>query len=121
MGHGSQKLDLLCILNRLFVVLINLFYQLDFLFQLTEKGIFMRVLFYSFLLVLFFIHCENGIGLKVDVPSRSTSKWLFKVGSVVGYLSVIVQRQFLLHICILVGVMFHFLQGKILYFWVFQL
>ena len=46
---------------------------------------------------------------------------LNKVGSVVDYLSVIVQRQFLLHICILVGVMFRFLQGKFLYFWVFQL
>ena len=46
---------------------------------------------------------------------------LNKGGSVVGYLSVIVQRQFLLHICILVEVMFRFLQGKILYFWVFQL
>ena len=46
---------------------------------------------------------------------------LSKVGSVVGYLSVIVQCQFLLHICILVGMMFRCLQGKILYFWVFQL
>ena len=46
---------------------------------------------------------------------------LNKVGSVVDCLSVIVQRQFLLHICILVGVMFRFLQGRILYFWVFQL
>ena len=33
---------------------------------------------------------------------------LNKVESVVGYLSVIVQRRFLLHICILVGVMFRF-------------
>ena len=41
---------------------------------------------------------------------------LNKVGSVVDCLSVIVQRQFLLHICILVGVMFRFLQGRILYF-----
>ena len=54
MGHGGQKLDLLCILNRLFAVLINLFYQLDFLFQLTEKVFFMRVLFYSFLLGVIF-------------------------------------------------------------------
>ena len=46
---------------------------------------------------------------------------LSKVGSVVGYLSVIVQCQFLLHICIQVGVMFRLLQGKILFFWVFQL
>ena len=54
MGHGDQKLDLLCILNCLFVVLINLFYQLDFLFQLTEKVFVMRVLFYSFLLGVIF-------------------------------------------------------------------
>ena len=46
---------------------------------------------------------------------------LNKVGNVVNYLFVIVQRQFLLHICIIIGVMFHFLQGRILYFWVFQL
>ena len=46
---------------------------------------------------------------------------LSKVGSVVGYLSVIVQCQFLLHVCILVGVIFRFLQGKVLYSWVFQL
>ena len=74
MGHGGQKLDLLCILNRLFVVLINLFYQLDFLFQLMEKGLFLcRCCFTLFCWVLFSIHCEYGIGLKVDVPSRSTS------------------------------------------------
>ena len=54
MGHGGQKLDLLCILNNLFVVLINLHYQLDFLFQLMEKGLFMRVVFYSFLLSVIF-------------------------------------------------------------------
>ena len=46
---------------------------------------------------------------------------LSKVESVVSYLSVIVQCQFLLHIYILVGVMFRFLQGKVLHFWVFQL
>ena len=39
-GHGGQKLDLLCILNHLFVVLIYLFYQLNFLFQLMEKSLF---------------------------------------------------------------------------------
>ena len=52
MGHGGQKLDLLCILNRLLVVLINLFYQLNFLFQLTEKG-----LFYASAVLLFFAGC----------------------------------------------------------------
>ena len=46
---------------------------------------------------------------------------LNKVGNDVNYLFVIVQRQFLLHICIPIGVMFHFLQGRILCFWVFQL
>ena len=52
MGHGGQKLDLLCILNRLFVVLISLFYQLDFLFQLMEKS-----LFYVGVVLLFFVGC----------------------------------------------------------------
>ena len=52
MGHGEQKLDLLCILNRLFAVLINLFYQLDFLFQLTEKG-----LVNASVVLLFFVGC----------------------------------------------------------------
>ena len=52
MGHGGQKLDLLCILNHLFVVLINLFYQLIFLFQLTEKD-----LFYASVVLLVFIGC----------------------------------------------------------------
>ena len=72
MGHGGQKLDLLCILN-LFVDLINLFYQLDFLFQLIEKSLFYAGGVLFFLLIVFFIHCEYGIGLKVDVPSKSTS------------------------------------------------
>ena len=39
-GREGQKLDLLCILNHLFVVLINLFYQLNLLFQLVENGLF---------------------------------------------------------------------------------
>ena len=39
MGHGGQKLNLLCILNHLFVVLINFFYRSTFLFQLMEKGL----------------------------------------------------------------------------------
>ena len=46
---------------------------------------------------------------------------LNKVGNVVNYLFVIVQYQFLLHICIPIGMMFRFLQGRILCFWVFQL
>ena len=46
---------------------------------------------------------------------------LNKVGNVVNYLFVIVQYQFLLHIFIPIGVMFRFLQGRILCFWVFQL
>ena len=49
MGHGGQKLDLLCILNHLFVVLINLFYRSNFLFQLMEKGLFhASVVLFSF-------------------------------------------------------------------------
>ena len=46
---------------------------------------------------------------------------LSKVEKVVGYLFAIDQYQFLLRICILVGVMFRLLQGKILYFLVIQL
>ena len=52
MGHGGQKLDLLCFLNHLFVVLINLFYRLNFLFQLKKKG-----LFYASGVLFFFVHC----------------------------------------------------------------
>ena len=55
MGHGGQKLDLLCILNRLFAVLINLFYRLNFFFQMMEKGLFLRVLFYSFFVECYFL------------------------------------------------------------------
>ena len=74
MGHGGQKLDLLCILNRLFVFLINLFYRSDLLFQLVEKSLFYAsVVLFFFVEYYFFIHCEYGIGLKVDVPSKSTS------------------------------------------------
>ena len=73
MGHGGQKLDLLCILNHLFVVLINLFYHLNFVFQLMEKSLFYVSGVLFFFVGCFFIHCEYGIGLKVDVPSRSTS------------------------------------------------
>ena len=40
MGHGGQKFDLLCILNHLLAVLINLLYRLNFLFQLMEKDFF---------------------------------------------------------------------------------
>ena len=52
MGHGGQKLDLLCILNHLFVVLINLFYQLNFLFELIEKS-----LFYASVVLFVFVVC----------------------------------------------------------------
>ena len=52
MCHGGQRLDLLCILNHLIVVLISLFYQLNFLFQLTEKG-----LFYASGVLLVFVGC----------------------------------------------------------------
>ena len=40
--------------------------------------------------------------------------------NVVDYLFVIDQCQFLLRICILIGVMFHLLRDRILYFLVFQ-
>ena len=43
------------------------------------------------------------------------------VENVLDYSFVIVLHQFLLHICIVILVMFHLLQGKILLFVVFQL
>ena len=48
-GHEDQKLDSLCILSHLWVVLINLFYQLNFLFLLKGKDLFcvVVVLFFS--------------------------------------------------------------------------
>ena len=52
MGHGGQKLDFMCILNHLFVVLINLFYRLNFLFRLMGKG-----LFYASDVLFFFVEC----------------------------------------------------------------
>ena len=74
MGHGGQKLDLLCILNHLFVVLINLFYQLNFLFQLVENGLFQAGVVLFFFVGCYFLSIVNmGLVLKVDVPSRSTS------------------------------------------------
>ena len=49
MGHGGQKLDLLCILNLLFAVLISLFCRLNFFFQLMEKSLFyVSVVLFSF-------------------------------------------------------------------------
>ena len=42
------------------------------------------------------------------------------VENVVEYLFVIGLHQFLLHICIVILVMFHLLQGKILYFVLIQ-
>ena len=120
MGHGGQRLDLLCILNHLFVVLINLFYQLNFRFQLTEKG-----LFHASGVLLFFVGCyflsivsmELVCKLMFLVDQLRSDYFgnLSKVGNLIDYLFVIGQCQFLLHISILVGVMFHLLQGKILY------
>ena len=52
MGHGGQKLDLLCILNHLLAVLINFFNRLNFLFRLMEKG-----LFYANVVLFFFVEC----------------------------------------------------------------
>ena len=80
MGHGGQKLDLLCILNHSFVVLINAFCN--------------------------YIHLINQ--LRSDYFGN-----LSRVENVVDYLFVIDQCQFLLHICILVGVMFHLLRDRI--------
>ena len=66
MGHGGQKLYLLCNFIILFVVLINLFYRLHFLFQLVEKGFFYAsvVLFsfvgYNFLFIVNMVWFKNG-------------------------------------------------------------
>ena len=39
-----------------------------------EKGLFYAsIVLFFFVECFFFIHCEYGIGLKVDVPSKSTS------------------------------------------------
>ena len=53
--HKDQKLDSLCILNHLLVVLINLFFQLSFLFLLKEKDLFLWLLFYFLLLGIVFL------------------------------------------------------------------
>ena len=45
---------------------------------------------------------------------------LSRVENVVGYLSVIDQYQFLLHICILIGVMFHLCEIKFNILWYFN-
>ena len=59
MGHEGQKLDLLCILNRLFVVLINFFYQLSFLFQLVEKDLFKVDVVLFFFVGCYFLSIVN--------------------------------------------------------------
>ena len=72
-GSWRSKFDVLCILNRLFVVLINLFFLLcvRFSFSINGKRSFLCECCFTLVCwVLFFIHCEYGIGLKVDVPSR---------------------------------------------------
>ena len=48
-GHEDQKFDSLCVLDHLLAALINLFYQLDFLFLLKRKDLFcVVVVFFSF-------------------------------------------------------------------------
>ena len=93
---------------------------LSIIFSFSIKGkrnFYANVVLFFFLLGVFFIHCEYGIGLKVDgLVNQIRSDYsgnLSRVDNVADYLSVIDQYQFLLHICILVGVMFHLLQDKI--------
>ena len=63
--------------------------------------------------MLFLIHDENGIGLNVEFPNKSLSFGNLNImESVVDCLFVHAQRQFLLHICILIVVMFLLLQEK---------
>ena len=59
MGREGQKLDLLCILNLLFVVLINLFYQLNLLFQLVENGLFLAGVVLFVFVGCYFLSIEN--------------------------------------------------------------
>ena len=48
--------------------------SVKFSFSINGKKSFLyEWCFIRFCWVLFFIHCEYGIGLEVDVPSRSTS------------------------------------------------
>ena len=63
--------------------------------------------------MLFFIQCQYGISLNVDIPNKSTSDNLNKVGNVVNCSFVIDVYRFLLHIYSLIVVIFHFLQDKI--------
>ena len=60
MGHEDQKFDLLCILNHLLVVLINLFFQLNFIFLSMERCLFcVIVVFDCFLLIFNFFSNVN--------------------------------------------------------------
>ena len=48
--------------------------SVEFSFSINRKRSFLcEFCFILFCRVLFFIHCEFGIGLKVDIPSESTS------------------------------------------------
>ena len=118
MGHEGQKLDLLCILNHLLVVLINLFCQLNFLLLSMGRGLFCVVVVRLSFVGYYFLSNVN-MGLVYT--------WMFlinllhsdyfdnqnRVGNVVSYLFVIDLYRFLLHIYILILVIFCFLQDRI--------
>ena len=74
MGHGGQKLDLLVYFESFVCGPDEFILSVRFSFSINGKRSFLcECCFTLFCWVLFFIHCEYGIGLKVDVPSRSTS------------------------------------------------
>ena len=51
----------------------RLMMSVNFFFLLIEKGFLCGCYLICFCCVLFFIQCEYGIGLNVDVPNKSTS------------------------------------------------
>ena len=55
------------------VDLINLYYQLGFFSIKGNRSVLYIFGLIGFCCVLFLIHDEYGIGLNVDLPSRSTS------------------------------------------------
>ena len=106
--------------------LIFMIINVKFSFSINGKGSFLCgccVIFFG--CVLFFIQCEYWIALNVEVPKNQLhsdySDNLKKVGNVANSFFVIDLNWFLLLVYILSVMMFHFLQGKIYYFVVFQL
>ena len=75
LSRGSWRLKILFFVCFELVsgVLINVHYQLIFLFLLKGKVCLVLFCLNCFCCVLFLIHDEYGIGLNVEFPRRSTS------------------------------------------------